>query len=379
MFLPDLGFVGNQHLLDQRAMMTFIHNNAAALGVNASRLTLFGQSAGAMSIEFHLTSPKSTPLFSQAILESPAALVYKSRKEALEYSGMVAKELGCSSSDAACMLNKTDEDVKAAWNAVGRNNIDTAKIVLQWQSLAVALTFSPSTLEDEDWPVQPAEAAAAGKVPKIPLMMGSNEADAMLFVACGKKPFSCLEFDAAMGVAFGDHALEILGMYPRAHNHSDCNPTLSKVFSDFLFRCPMRYYANDLANTTAQPAFVYRFNHSLPFNIYNKSCCDNLPCHALEVPLVFDATGPYTLDHASVLMSSFIRQLWGSFARTGNPNADPSNPVWPPYSLGEQNELVFQQGDQAATTPATSLIQGSRDECVRLWDTWKPFWDQPSD
>jgi carboxylesterase type B len=156
--LPQ-GLDGNQNLRDQRAMMQWLHNNAVALGVDASRVTIFGQSAGAMSVQFHLTSPLSRPLFSRAIMESSfGAMVYKSRKQALQFGSFFSDQMGCGDSpvDAlACMRNATSDAVKAAWVGLGGNASKIADMVFDWRNLAVALTFTPAVLETDEWSAAP--------------------------------------------------------------------------------------------------------------------------------------------------------------------------------------------------------------------------------
>ena len=70
--LPD-GLVGNAAIFDQQAAFRWVSRNAAQFGGDASRVTLFGESAGAMSIAVHLTMRSSAPLFQQAIVQSNIA------------------------------------------------------------------------------------------------------------------------------------------------------------------------------------------------------------------------------------------------------------------------------------------------------------------
>jgi acetylcholinesterase len=65
-----LVFIGNQGLYDQTLALEWIHHNIGYFGGDSQRITLFGESAGAVSVGFHLLSPRSRSLFSNAILES---------------------------------------------------------------------------------------------------------------------------------------------------------------------------------------------------------------------------------------------------------------------------------------------------------------------
>ena len=73
------GLKGNYGLMDQRLAMEWVRVNIARFGGDPDKVTLFGQSAGAMSVGLHLISPASQPLFDAAIIESnPYGIPYKS-------------------------------------------------------------------------------------------------------------------------------------------------------------------------------------------------------------------------------------------------------------------------------------------------------------
>ena len=66
---PD-GSAGNYGLQDQRFAMGWVQRNGAAFGGDVSRVTIFGESAGAGSVSNHLLQPKAWPYFHRAIAES---------------------------------------------------------------------------------------------------------------------------------------------------------------------------------------------------------------------------------------------------------------------------------------------------------------------
>ncbi len=64
------GLKGNFGLMDQRECLAWVQSNGKAFGIDTTRVTLWGESAGAMSITAHMASPKSKGLFQSAVLES---------------------------------------------------------------------------------------------------------------------------------------------------------------------------------------------------------------------------------------------------------------------------------------------------------------------
>jgi len=82
--LGPLGFLsfcnesapGNVGLLDQQLAMDWIHKHIADFGGDPTRVTLFGNSAGAASVGYHLLSPGSDNLFRSAILQSGTPIAH---------------------------------------------------------------------------------------------------------------------------------------------------------------------------------------------------------------------------------------------------------------------------------------------------------------
>ena len=102
LFLDREDAPGNAGLFDQRMALEWIQDNIEAFGGNPKNVTLFGESAGAVSVSFHLLSPLSRNLFSQAIMQSggptcPWAII--DRKEAKSRSLALAAAVSCPSSE----------------------------------------------------------------------------------------------------------------------------------------------------------------------------------------------------------------------------------------------------------------------------------------
>uniref|UniRef100_A0A8D0HG89 Carboxylic ester hydrolase n=1 Tax=Sphenodon punctatus TaxID=8508 RepID=A0A8D0HG89_SPHPU len=93
---------GNVGLWDQHLALSWLRGNVAAFGGDPARLTLFGESAGASSVSFHLLSPWSRPLFTQAVMQSgsanaPWALV--TPEQARQIAQALGHLMGCPEGD----------------------------------------------------------------------------------------------------------------------------------------------------------------------------------------------------------------------------------------------------------------------------------------
>jgi len=252
------------------------------------------------------------------------------------------------------MRSKNTTEVLHAQKAVESKVPGILKIIVEWHSLACLLPFTPSVLENDEFPLQPLEAIKTGKYNKVPLLLGTNAGDAILFVGCGKGNVSATEYTAGIDLAFGSHGHAVNKAYP-ATKGADAKPALSHMTTDFFFRCPSRALATGASENT--PVFMYEFDHALPFNIFNKSCCDNQACHGEEIPLVFDALGIYHLDKASAALGDTIMHMWGNFARSGNPNGvcastplHPSTPCTHPHVAVSSGEAICIHATLASET-----------------------------
>lgn len=88
--------MGNQGLLDQRMCMEWVRDNIKNFGGDPTQVTIWGESAGAMSVGLHLIAPGSAGLFNRAIMESnPAGYLYRDTKAQTDYGNEACKDMGC--------------------------------------------------------------------------------------------------------------------------------------------------------------------------------------------------------------------------------------------------------------------------------------------
>ncbi|NKY54300.1 carboxylesterase/lipase family protein [Nocardia vermiculata] len=321
--LPELaaendGATGTYGVMDQQAALRWIRDNAAGFGGDPANVTLFGESAGGMSVCTQLASPTARGLFAKAIVESGSCarspLAPPTRGLAYQRSADYASSLGCAdpTTRAACLRALPLDRL-----------LDSPTTQLN----TMAVTWSPV----RDGVVvtdTPENALAAGAARDIPLVVGSNAEEGATFIALldyahGTTP-SAIDYTGWVRELFGENTDRILQRYPGS---TFPTPAAAKerVLTDGFFACPAQFTA-EAARRGGTAVWRYQFNDALlPTNPLLPGAF-----HGAEVPYVFSALMglPIPLPPAADRLSRDIQDSWAQFAYTGNPETPALTP-WP--------------------------------------------------
>eukprot|EP00505_MAST-04D_sp_SCG-Rhode-Island_P000389 Stramenopile-MAST_4_protein_389 len=366
-WLATDGVGGNMGLLDQRLALRWVQINARAFGGNKDSVTIWGESAGAMSALAHMYSPLSTGLFHRAVQESnPVGFVYRDAKEAAAFGKGFAQNLGCHSMDAsttlACMQSKSVADIKVATKKADSALDCIEAIIKGGQPLDVFLAWVP-TVGTPDLPQSPGQSGSR-VASDVPLLIGTNTNEGATFILDSlKKKLGKLEFDLVLDILFGaKFAKQVRERYPVTND--DGRVAFGNILTDYWFRCASQKMALD---SIASPAYQYRYNHMASFaaNLWPKyglPFCVGEVCHGAELPFVFHNTGINTTwsftdgeDH----MSRTIVGWWTNFFHTGNPNNGSSVglPNWPRLLNTSRINVVIND----------TITQESTDGLCKFW------------
>jgi para-nitrobenzyl esterase len=276
--LDGSDFAPNVGLQDQIAGLCWVQENIANFGGDPENVTIFGESAGGMSVTTLMATPSAGGLFHKVIAQSGAAQATLSPAQAAEAGDVLAAELGLAQLEASSLRERPIEDLLAA----------QLKVTARLQANRV-MPWAP-VVDGSIVPEHPRLAVSAGKAGNIPLLIGSTADEWRLFTIA--MPHHRSMDRAALrkrlqqrlsGIGKGD-ADEVLALYP----HPEPWQVFDAIETDRVFWMPAIQLAEaQQAHQTS--TYMYRFSWPSPAVRGMLGAC-----HAVELPFVFgtlDAPG----------------------------------------------------------------------------------------
>ena len=330
---------GNEGLLDQVAALCWVHDNIAVFGGDSANVTIFGESAGAMSVGALLAMPSAKGLFSKAILQSGACTCH-SLDDAVKVADKYIKALGL-----------TGKDVDSLRQIPDRVLIDT-----QMQSWAWGVRGAPTepVIDGKVLPALPLDAVKAGSASGITILAGSNLDEGTLFA--GMEPRLVNQNENGLARRIGrivpaEQVSNLIETYRKALAvRWGRSPTPGEIYvavsGDGQFRMPgLRMVESQYTLGYAGYSYLFDWKCAVP---------ELGACHSLDVGFIFDSTTKefHGSGPAVERLSLQMQESWIAFARTGNPSC-PTLGEWSAYGKNRQT-MILGENSHLANAPYES-------------------------
>ena len=334
---------GNYGLLDQIAALRWVRDNISHFGGDSERVTVMGQSAGAVDICLLMTAPQAQGLFQRAILESG------------DCQATVTEDIRAPISD---------NGISDAGEGTGKRLIadlgiaDTPAALRQLRTIPVSAILSASSHDGtihygaivDGWviPNQPTRIFEEGRQARVPVLAGSNADEATVFAS---GPATVSEYKQHLREDIGPYIAKELETWPVSSDADVPRQYLRLQADIFAYGA---WSAGRATTRLGQSAWLYRFTW--------KQCgrARGLGAYHGEELAFLSNTFPANWGTCSGerAFGVLLRQYWANFAKTGDPNGV-GLPGWPAYSL--RADRIEELGQRIQSAPASPNLRRIED------------------
>ncbi|MGH9188362.1 MAG: carboxylesterase/lipase family protein, partial [Acidimicrobiales bacterium] len=341
----DFTTSGNSGILDQVAALRWVTDNITGFGGDPSRVTIFGESAGGMSVGTLLAVPDAGGLFGRAIAQSGAGhnALPAERAEAITDQFLAAAGIGAANAEA--VLDLPVDQLLAAQEKVS-TAITTAGLTLAFEPVVDGIVL----------PQRPVDAVAGGAAAGVPLVVGTTADEWAMFNFLERQNggIDDATLERRSQRLFGEATPYALAVYQAARPGATTLDLWEAIATDWVFRTPAIRLAEVHASHT--PAtWMYLFAEpSTAFGGQLRAC------HAIDIPFVFDnvhrkGTDLFlgTVDEGTRNVAAMTSRAWSTLATTGDPNND-DLPDWPAYDTTRRATMVLDRNPRVVDDPGAA-------------------------
>jgi para-nitrobenzyl esterase len=351
---------GNEGLFDQITAVDWVHENIQAFGGNPDNITIFGFSAGGMSIGTLLGMPAARNKFQKAIAQSGAANTVGSLDDAVSISGQYLKIFGLNGGNVEAIRSLSVEKLLDGQQELGMRVREAEHR---------ATPFQP-VVDGQTLPERPIEAIRGGSARDVAVIVGTALEE---WKGLGAREPGIQDLDDAGLLARlssllpSDFVPGLVNAYQVALQKRGGEVTpyevLAAIQTDLMFRMPAIHLV-EAQRDNSTPAYNYLFTHKSPIMCGILGACHGLDNHFIFGNLVDDVCGSGP-DMEN--LSRKIQDAWTAFARTGNPSCQ-STGEWPIYGK-ERMTMLLGKDNHVEKAPY--------DQERRAWDNFNMTFTRP--
>ena len=351
----ELSRSGNNGILDQIAALEWVRDNIRCFGGDPDNVTIFGESAGGMSVGTLLGAPAARGLFHRAIPQSGACHNSLSRDAAARVAELFSEKAGVSDVDELRRL-PVERILEAQTSTIlqlasGRGAIGDGKKV------PLGLAFQP-VVDGEVLPKPPIEAVREGAAADVALLTGTNLDEQHLFLFANPPKLDRAKLVSWLDRVFGADA-RALDTYASSRPEASEDDLFSAFLTDQTFRIPAIRLA-EAQSAHQERTYLYLFTWA------SRAFDGRLgACHALEIPFVFNNLARGGVEaflgkgSPPTRLAKAMHDAWIAFAHRGEPN-HPGIEHWPVFETSRRATMEF--GDRIG------ILDDPNASERRLWD-----------
>ncbi|MBN1951938.1 MAG: carboxylesterase family protein [Bacteroidales bacterium] len=324
---------GNYGLLDQIEALKWVQKNIAAFGGDPENVTIFGESAGAISVATLAASPLTKGLFRRAISQSGGAML------------PICKQ--GNSHDCLASLSAMEDAGLEFTKRMGVSSMEELRALPPEKWLEDSITKSEGS-----WPVfdgyvihqDPYTAYQNGDYNDVDILVGINS-DEGYYWGFPMDKETYLDY---IDTHFGPFSQSVLKLYPAGDEAANFRST-ANLFGDMVFAYGTWAWSRLQSQTGKSKVYVYYFDQWKPSAGSQGPAPATGALHAAEVPFVMQHLDPSS-DPADLKLSDEVASYWTNFVKTGDPNGE-GLAKWPEYKEGKETVMYLKTNPHAGPVP----------------------------
>ncbi|WP_236790851.1 carboxylesterase/lipase family protein [Amycolatopsis sp. GM8] len=366
--------IGNYGIMDQQAALRWVRDNIAGFGGDPANVTIFGQSAGAISVWCHLMSPASAGLFHKAIVQSGGAspLVATRGTRDFEQTGLdLARDAGATRHTSEELRALQTSDLLAA-NLLPEGTFGAGKY-------EIGHTVDGSVL-----PEPMADLFTSGRFHQVPVINGTTRTEfhwfqGMLELSTGQ-PVPAESYgpilsqalttlpDMLLGRSVSPDRFEDVAKTYRPEDYGSASEAMSAAIGDCGVISLGNQRVNRVLRRFVEDVYSYEFDAPHTATPWPPVSFPYGSAHTKDLQYLFPgfrgASGaPVPLEGEDLRLASTMVHYWSTFARHGTPNSPASQyPAWNRYDAVRDNAMLL-------TVPESREIENFGDRHhATFWD-----------